>query len=83
MLVEQYLGTVQKLQPNVQGDLGCEQTERQRQQQRKAARSHWNAFAAPLATPNRSQTYCLNLPLTLPLPLAARSVHSLINFQAK
>ena len=43
--------------------------------------SHWNAFSAPLAAPNRPQIHCLNLPLilplSLPLTLDARCGHTL------
>ena len=36
--------------------LSYEQTERQRQRQAAAARSHWNTFAAPPATPKSTPT---------------------------
>ena len=45
--------------------------------QAAAARSHRNTFATQLANPNGSQNHCLNLPLSLTLPLDARCGYTL------
>ena len=47
------------------------------ERQASGARSQWNTFAAPIHAPNRPQTHCLNLKLTLTLMLDARCVYTL------